>query len=181
MQKVSPCEFSQSIQTVDRGTELESATFSGPLLTGTPSGRQRGKYQCYCQLQTISGDGKIKHCAHEGFQAAGAAPWSRESLSIPKRCHGHQDREPCERAPCQGSAKGNGRLVQLVTDEEILSAQYYLSSKAASSRNPHRAAARLYPQLKRQGRLPKGKKIVMVLTGNGLKDPDTAMSQVGGP
>ncbi len=28
----------------------------------------------------------------------------------------------------------------------------------------------------RQGKLPQGKKVVAILTGNGLKDPDTAIS-----
>ena len=35
--------------------------------------------------------------------------------------------------------------------------------------------------MKKEGRLPRGITAVMVLTGNGLKDPDTAMSQVGRP
>ena len=36
-------------------------------------------------------------------------------------------------------------------------------------------------KLKKLGRLPQGITAVMILTGNGLKDPDTAMSQVGRP
>ena len=36
-------------------------------------------------------------------------------------------------------------------------------------------------KLKKAGRLPEGILAAMILTGNGLKDPDTAMSQVGRP
>lgn len=36
-------------------------------------------------------------------------------------------------------------------------------------------------KLHRAGKLPKGKKVVAVLTGNGLKDPDTAISLLDNP
>ena len=36
-------------------------------------------------------------------------------------------------------------------------------------------------KLHRSGKLPKGKKIVAILTGNGLKDPDTAISLLDNP
>ena len=36
-------------------------------------------------------------------------------------------------------------------------------------------------KLKGLGKLPEGITVTMILTGNGLKDPDTAMSQVGKP
>ena len=36
-------------------------------------------------------------------------------------------------------------------------------------------------KLHRKGKLPKGKKVVAVLTGNGLKDPDTAISLLDNP
>lgn len=36
-------------------------------------------------------------------------------------------------------------------------------------------------KLHRAGQLPKGKKIVAILTGNGLKDPDTAISILDNP
>ena len=69
-----------------------------------------------------------------------------------------------------------------VTDKEILSAQYYLSSRGGIFAEPASCAPLAgIVKLKKSGRLPKGIRVVMILTGNGLKDPDTAMSQVGRP
>jgi threonine synthase len=36
-------------------------------------------------------------------------------------------------------------------------------------------------KLSGEGRLPEGATVVMILTGNGLKDPDTALAQAGTP
>ena len=69
-----------------------------------------------------------------------------------------------------------------VTDEEILAAQKMLSSKGGIFAEPASCAPLAgLVKLKKLGKLPKGIKVVTVLTGNGLKDPDTAMSQVGRP
>ena len=69
-----------------------------------------------------------------------------------------------------------------VNDEEILAAQKLLSSKGGIFAEPASCAPLAgLVKLKKLGKLPKGIKVVMVLTGNGLKDPDTAMSQAGSP
>ena len=69
-----------------------------------------------------------------------------------------------------------------VSDEQILEAQRLLAAKGGVFAEPASCAplAGLL-KLKREGSLPKGITAVMILTGNGLKDPDTAMSQVGRP
>ncbi|MEG1501792.1 MAG: threonine synthase [Synergistaceae bacterium] len=69
-----------------------------------------------------------------------------------------------------------------VSDTEILEAQKTLASMGGIFAEPASCAplAGLI-KLKNEGRLPKGITVSMVLTGNGLKDPDTAMSQVGKP
>ena len=69
-----------------------------------------------------------------------------------------------------------------VADEEILAAQRLLAAQGGVFAEPASCAplAGLL-KLKKASRLPQGIKVVMVLTGNGLKDPDTAMSQVGRP
>jgi threonine synthase len=69
-----------------------------------------------------------------------------------------------------------------VTDEEILSAQRLLASLGGIFAEPASCAPLAgLVKLKEQNRLPKGIRVVMVLTGNGLKDPDSAMTQVGRP
>ena len=69
-----------------------------------------------------------------------------------------------------------------MTDEEILAAQKTLASMGGIFAEPASCAplAGLI-KLKKHGKLPCGITVVMVLTGNGLKDPDTAMNQVGRP
>jgi threonine synthase len=82
----------------------------------------------------------------------------------------------------RSAARESGGEFNAVTDEEILTAQKMLASKGGVFAEPASCAplAGLL-KLKEEGRLPKGICVVMVLTGNGLKDPDTALSQVGRP
>ncbi len=69
-----------------------------------------------------------------------------------------------------------------VSDDEILDAQKLLASSDGVFAEPASCAplAGLL-KLKREGGLPSGLRIVMVLTGNGLKDPDAATSRVPAP
>ena len=64
----------------------------------------------------------------------------------------------------------------MVTDEEILSAYHMMAEKAGLFGEPASAAplAGLL-KLSRQGRDFSKSKIVCIVTGNGLKDPDTAI------
>lgn len=69
-----------------------------------------------------------------------------------------------------------------VSDEEILHAQGYLASKDGIFAEPASCTtvASLI-KLKKQDLLPEGLKVVCVLTGNGLKDPDAALLKVSPP
>jgi len=129
--------------------------------------------------------GKIKALPRMmGFQAAGAAPLvTGEPCPMPETvATAIRIGNPVSAHLAKDAARESGGEFNSVTDEEILSAQYYLSSKGGIFAEPASCAPLAgILRLKRQGRLPKGIKIVMVLTGNGLKDPDTAMSQVGRP
>jgi threonine synthase len=66
--------------------------------------------------------------------------------------------------------------IDFVTDEEILQAYSKLASSEGIFAEPASCAslAGIYKQLK-QGGIPLGSRIVAVLTGNGLKDPATAI------
>ncbi|MBN9655095.1 threonine synthase [Halobacillus sp. GSS1] len=74
-------------------------------------------------------------------------------------------------------AESNG-LIDEVTDEEIVEAYQYLAQKEGVFAEPASCAsiAGMIKKVK-DGTIPQGSKIVHVLTGNGLKDPTTAMDQ----
>ncbi len=67
--------------------------------------------------------------------------------------------------------------ISAVTDEEILNAYRLIASKEGIFAEPGSAAsiAGVYQSVA-DGSIAKGSKVVAVLTGNGLKDPDTAVS-----
>lgn len=119
-----------------------------------------------------------------GFQAAGAAPLvtglpcpNPETLATAIRIGNPVSAHLAKEAVAQSSGEFNS-----VTDEEILAAQRMLASKGGVFAEPASCAPLAgLVKLKKAGRLPKGITVVMILTGNGLKDPDTAMSQAGRP
>ena len=119
-----------------------------------------------------------------GFQAEGAAPLvtgkpcpEPETIATAIRIGNPVSAHLAKDAVRESKGEFNS-----VTDEEILAAQYFLSSRGGIFAEPASCAPLAgLVKLKKLGRLSKGTKVVMVLTGNGLKDPDTAMSQVGRP
>ena len=72
----------------------------------------------------------------------------------------------------------SGGTIDSVTDPEILSAYSRLASEEGIFGEPASAAsvAGLIKQVK-NGLDLKGKRVVCIITGNGLKDPDTALKQ----
>ena len=69
--------------------------------------------------------------------------------------------------------------IESVTDEEILEAFKLIAKKEGLFAEPGSCAsiAGVLQQCK-AGNIPQGSKVVAILTGNGLKDPETAMSQM---
>jgi threonine synthase len=65
-----------------------------------------------------------------------------------------------------------------VTDDEILAAYRYLATEESVFCEPASAAS--VAGLVRYG-VPEGARVVCVLTGHGLKDPDIAISQIAVP
>ena len=119
-----------------------------------------------------------------GFQAEGAAPLvtnrpcpSPETVATAIRIGNPVSADLARAAVAESGGEFNS-----VTDEEILSAQRLLAAKGGVFAEPASCAPLAgLCKLKGANRLPSGIKVVMVLTGNGLKDPDTAMTQVGRP
>ncbi len=119
-----------------------------------------------------------------GFQAAGAAP-----LVLGKPVSDPQTIATAIRignpASWQGAtealAESDG-VIESVTDEEILAA-YSLNARLEGLFAEPASNAPLAGLLRmaRAGRIPKGSVVTLTLTGHGLKDPDTAMSQSQAP
>ncbi|MDR1740952.1 MAG: threonine synthase [Synergistaceae bacterium] len=119
-----------------------------------------------------------------GFQAEGAAPLvtglpcpEPETVATAIRIGSPVSAGLARAAVSESEGEFNS-----VTDGEILEAQRLLASVGGVFAEPASCAPLAgLCKLKKQGRLPEGILAVMTLTGNGLKDPDTAMSQVGRP
>ena len=119
-----------------------------------------------------------------GFQAAGASPLvtgepcpNPETIATAIRIG-----NPVSAHLAKDAVAESQGAFHSVTDEEILFAQKELAAKGGIFAEPASCAplAGLF-KLKKLGQLPTGITVTMVLTGNGLKDPDTAMTQVGRP
>ena len=119
-----------------------------------------------------------------GFQAAGAAPIvngapvenpqtvaTAISIGNPASWRGATD-----------ARDESGGLIQAVTDEEILTAYRLLAEREGVFCEPASAAGVAgILKLARANRLPRGARIVCILTGSGLKDPDNAIAQAAMP
>jgi threonine synthase len=115
-----------------------------------------------------------------GFQAAGAAPIVA----------GHPIEEPDTIATAirignpaswygaTAAASESGGGIAAVTDEEILAAYRFLAAEESVYCEPASAAS--VAGLRKVG-VERGSTVVCVLTGNGLKDPDTAVGQITPP
>ncbi|WP_391117974.1 threonine synthase [Psychrobacillus sp. L3] len=70
----------------------------------------------------------------------------------------------------------SGGIIDSVTDEEILNSYQLIASREGLFIEPGSAAS-LAGVIKsvKSGKIPVGSKVVTIFTGNGLKDPDTAM------
>ena len=79
---------------------------------------------------------------------------------------------------CLRAQKESGGWFAAFTDEDILAAQKLLAEKEGIFCEPASATslAGALHDIK-SGRIPEGSAIVCTLTGNGLKDPDTAIAQ----
>ena len=136
----------------------------------------------YKQYKEIGKIGKLPRMM--GFQAEGASP-----LVTGKPCPNPETvatairiGNPVSACLAKAAVEESHGEFNSVNDEEILAAQKLLSSKGGIFAEPASCAPLAgLVKLKKLGKLPKGIKVVMVLTGNGLKDPDTAMLQAGSP
>jgi threonine synthase len=128
----------------------------------------------FCQYHQIGKCDRLPKMM--GFQAAGAAPLVNgkpvahpETLATAIRIGNPAswDKAIAAQSASQGSFNA-------VTDEEILDAYRLLASSEGIFCEPASAAS-VAGLLKVKDQVPTGATVVCVLTGNGLKDPDTAI------
>lgn len=113
-----------------------------------------------------------------GFQAAGAAPLVQgtpvekpETVATAIRIG-----RPASRQLAEAAVRQSGGGFWAVTDDEILAAQELLARTEGVFAEPASAASIAgVRKLAAEGRIEPGTRVVSVLTGNGLKDPDTAI------
>jgi threonine synthase len=110
-----------------------------------------------------------------GFQAEGAAPIVRNMIIEAPQTIATAIRigNPASWKQAVAARDESGGIIDSVTDDEILAAYKLMAGKEGVFGEPASAAplAGLLKMLK-QGKSYKGKTIVCIVTGNGLKDPD---------
>ena len=119
-----------------------------------------------------------------GFQAAGAAPIvngapveNPETIATAIRIG-----KPASWQQAEAARDESGGVIDAVTDKEILQAYDMLASLEGVFCEPASAASVAgIIKLNHAGYFKAGDKIVCTLTGNGLKDPDTAMRDIPTP
>ncbi len=131
--------------------------------------------------------GKIKSLPKMcGFQAEGAAPIVRgkpvkkpETIATAIRIG-----NPASWKSAEAARDESGGLIDMVSDDEILSAYKLLANKDGVFVEPASAASVAgLIKLSKSGYFKKAKnpKIVCILTGHGLKDPDRAIKSIKNP
>jgi threonine synthase len=118
-----------------------------------------------------------------GFQAAGAAPIvlghpveKPETIATAIRIG-----NPASWKQAVAARDESGGLIETVTDDEIVASYRELATSQGVFCEPASAASLAgVVKLAASGRIPDGATVVCVLTGHGLKDPETAERTAGG-
>ncbi|MFP5383644.1 MAG: threonine synthase [Gammaproteobacteria bacterium] len=153
----------------------------------------------YCEYSSAKGEGVTQacsfcngHCRYAGgpvvgnrpkmvgYQAAGSAPFMRGEPVLKPETVATAIRigNPQSWTQAWKVKEESGGWFDELTDDEILKAQRLLASAEGIFCEPASAAS-IGGAIRdvQHGRIPEGSTIVCTLTGNGLKDPDTAIKQ----
>lgn len=119
-----------------------------------------------------------------GFQAEGSAPIVRgHPIENPKTvATAIRIGNPASWNSAVSAARESGGVIDMVSDEEILNAYKFVASMEGVFVEPASAAsiAGLIKYVKEE-KIEKGSIVTCVLTGHGLKDPDTAVKTASPP
>ncbi len=125
-------------------------------------------------------DGLAQHTPRMmGFQAAGAAPIVLgHPIEEPKTiASAIRIGNPASWQPAVAARDESGGVIEAVTDDEIIEAYRMLAREEGIFCEPASAASVAgLLKLAREGRLPSSAVVVCVITGSGLKDPETALA-----
>src|SRR6266404_5535260 len=115
-----------------------------------------------------------------GFQAAGAAPIFHDKvISNPETiASAIRIGNPASWKQARAALDESKGDIDVVTDEEILTAQGWLASNEGIFVEPASAAA-IAGLFKRAEKIPAASRIVCTVTGHGLKDPDSIERRIG--
>ena len=132
----------------------------------------------YCEYKEVGRSKSLPRML--GFQASGAAPIvlghpveEPETVATAIRIG-----NPASWRSAEAAASESGGSITSVTDDQILAAYRYLAEEESVFCEAASAAA--VAGLLQSG-APEGSRVVCVLTGHGLKDPDLAISQIAVP
>jgi threonine synthase len=114
-----------------------------------------------------------------GYQAAGAAPIVRGERVLEPQTIATAIKigNPASWKTALGARDESGGHIAAVTDEAILDAYQLLAACEPASA----ASVAGLLQAHQEGRVPAGATVACTLTGNGLKDPDTAIARSPAP
>ncbi|HET7627979.1 MAG TPA: threonine synthase [Bacillales bacterium] len=129
----------------------------------------------FSEYDERSGSGRPRM---HGFEAEGAAAIVRgEPIERPETvATAIRIGKPASWAKAEAAANDSGGTIDFVTDEEILAAYREVARAEGVFAEPASCAS--LAGVKKQlatGQVEKGSRVVAVLTGNGLKDPDVAV------
>jgi len=119
-----------------------------------------------------------------GFQAAGAAPIVLGSPVLKPETIATAIRigNPASWKSAVAARDESGGIIDMVTDDEILAAYNLLAAKDGIFVEPASAVSVAgLIKFAKKGKFKKKEKIVCVLTGHGLKDPDRAIKSIKEP
>lgn len=119
-----------------------------------------------------------------GFQAEGSAPIVRGEIVVNPETIATAIRigNPASWQQAISARDESGGLIDSVTDDEILSAYRLVAGKEGVFVEPSSAAGLAgLVKYHARGKLPSGKRIVITLTGHGLKDAQWALADAADP
>lgn len=163
--------------------EVIDALGDAPDVLCIPVGNAGNISAYWMGFQQFHGLGKAERLPRlMGFQAAGSAPLvtgavvrNPDTVATAIRIG-----DPVRGDQAMDAMRDSGGQVDSVTDDEILAAYRMLAVSEGVFCEPSSASS-VAGLIKAHaaGRLKAGERVVCVLTGNGLKDPDTAIAQSG--
>lgn len=159
--------------------EIIEALFDAPDYLCIPVGNAGNISAYYRGFKLWRDQGKATRTPHMcGFQAAGAAPMvlGRPVLNPETIATAIRIGNPASWAEAQRAVDESKGVIDSVTDAEILEAYSAVAAKEGVFCEPASAASIAgLRKIIAQGKVAPDATVVCVLTGNGLKDPDSAM------